>query len=474
MNGRLHLGHAFSLTKAEFAARFMRLDGKRVLFPFAFHCTGMPISAAAMKLKADLASQAKEEPELVAVGGIDDAQDVQESQGGAPGVFKGKKSKAMAKAGGLSQYDIMLALGIEEKEIVNFTEPEHWLEYFPPLGVLDLKRLGVAVDWRRSFITTDVNPYYDAFIRWQFRKLKDGFLGSGKRQSIFSVATGQPCADHDRAEGEGVNPQEYTLIKLKVKEVPEAWAGALGPGDAGVFLVAATLRPETMYGQTNCFVLPEGEYGFFRMGNGEVFVCSERAALNLCYQGLGELREVEGGEKEPMCLMRKAGSELVGLPLSAPLATYDTIFALPMFTISMNKGTGIVTSVPAEAPDDYACLNDWKTREGWRGQYGVKEEWCMPYDVVDILEIPDSEFGKASAPSICEKMKIKSHREKEKLAAAKKEVYQKGFYSGVLTVGPYSGQKVMDVKDLVKKERRRPWRCLVLFRARKSCHGTLR
>ena len=28
-----------------------------------------------------------------------------------------------------------------------------------------------------------------------------------------------------------------------------------------VFLTAATLRPETMYGQTNCFVLPEGDYG---------------------------------------------------------------------------------------------------------------------------------------------------------------------------------------------------------------------
>ena len=27
-----------------------------------------------------------------------------------------------------------------------------------------------------------------------------------------------------------------------------------------VFLVAATLRPETMYGQTNCYLLPTGEY----------------------------------------------------------------------------------------------------------------------------------------------------------------------------------------------------------------------
>ncbi len=51
MNGRLHLGHGFTITKADFAAGYNRLKGRRVLFPFAFHCTGMPIQAAANKLK---------------------------------------------------------------------------------------------------------------------------------------------------------------------------------------------------------------------------------------------------------------------------------------------------------------------------------------------------------------------------------------------------------------------------------------
>ena len=56
MNGRLHLGHAFSLTKAEFCAGYKRLQGFNVLFPFGFHCTGMPIQAAANKLKAEVAA----------------------------------------------------------------------------------------------------------------------------------------------------------------------------------------------------------------------------------------------------------------------------------------------------------------------------------------------------------------------------------------------------------------------------------
>ena len=56
MNGRLHLGHAFSMTKAEFAGQLRADAGKKALFPFAFHCTGMPIQAAAFKLKKEYAT----------------------------------------------------------------------------------------------------------------------------------------------------------------------------------------------------------------------------------------------------------------------------------------------------------------------------------------------------------------------------------------------------------------------------------
>lgn len=64
--------------------------------------------------------------------------------------------------------------------------------------------------------------------------------------------------DHDRSSGEGVGPQEYTLIKMRaVEPLPEKLKSFSG---TPVSLVAATLRPETMYGQTNCWVSQSPNY----------------------------------------------------------------------------------------------------------------------------------------------------------------------------------------------------------------------
>ena len=57
-------------------------------------------------------------------------------------------------------------------------------------------------------------------------------------------------------------------------------------------------------------------------------------------------------------LKEVAGKQLLGAALKAPLTPLETVYALPMLTISMRKGTGVVTSVPTDAPDDYATLRD--------------------------------------------------------------------------------------------------------------------
>jgi leucyl-tRNA synthetase len=55
MNGRLHLGHTFTLSRADFAVGYQRMRGKATLFPFGLHCTGMPIKACADKLRREMA-----------------------------------------------------------------------------------------------------------------------------------------------------------------------------------------------------------------------------------------------------------------------------------------------------------------------------------------------------------------------------------------------------------------------------------
>ena len=57
MNGQLHLGHTFTISKCEFAVGFQRLKGKKCLFPFGFHVTGMPI-----KVRENISGDFEEKP----------------------------------------------------------------------------------------------------------------------------------------------------------------------------------------------------------------------------------------------------------------------------------------------------------------------------------------------------------------------------------------------------------------------------
>ncbi|KAH7279053.1 hypothetical protein KP509_37G003200 [Ceratopteris richardii] len=448
MNGALHLGHAFSFSKLEFASAFYRLKGRSVLLPFGFHCTGMPIKACADKLQREIEQFGNPPVFPVHVEASSKEPPSSESSKNSDGVktepekFKAKKSKVQAKTGGeVYQWNIMASLDVPPEDIPKFRDPAHWLTYFPAEALDDLKAFGAGVDWRRSFITTELNPFFDSFVRWQFRKLKmQNKIVKDLRYAIYSPRDGQPCADHDRASGEGVQPQEYTLIKVRVKP---PFTGKLKVLEGkNVYLAAATLRPETMYGQTNLWVLPSGEYGAFEVNDSDVFIVTHRAARNMAFQLLSRIPE------KPTCLLELSGQDLVGLPLSAPLSVYDVVYALPMLSILTDKGTGVVTSVPSDSPDDYMALSDLKNKPAFRAKFGVKDEWVLPYDVIPIINIPD--IGDKSAEVVCKDLKIKSQNDKDLLAEAKRRTYLKGFTDGVMLVGDYKGQKVQDAKPLIR------------------------
>ena len=288
MSAYVHVGFALSFLRAEFQSRFRRMTGYNVLHPQAFHCTGLPILGAARRV-------AEKEPR---------------------------------------QIEILRKMGIPDRDIPKFADPMHWIEVFPQATIADLKALGAAIDWRRSFITTYLNPPYDAFVRWQFRRLREGgYLKKDRHPVIWCPKDAAPIGDHDRLEGEGETPVEYTLLKFPLAD--------------GRILVAATIRPETVFGQTNLWVDPEVEYVVAEVA-GERWVLNETAVRKLAEQG-----------KSASLTRRVRGADLVGREAVAP-AINRAVPILPSSFIDQGRGTGIVTSVPSDAPDDWVALEDLK------------------------------------------------------------------------------------------------------------------
>ncbi|KIR52790.1 leucine-tRNA ligase [Cryptococcus gattii Ru294] len=449
MNGSLHLGHAFTISKVEFAAGFERMRGKRVLFPVGYHATGMPIKAASDKLirememfGEDFSRYKEDEPEEVepAAATAAPAKSLESTD-----PSKAKKGKLNAKSTGLTyQFQILELIGVPRDELKKFADPYHWLHYFPPIAKQDLSGLGARVDWRRQFVTTDANLYFDSFVRWQMNKLyKQNRVKFGKRYTIYSPKDGQPCMDHDRASGEAVNPQEYTAVKMEVlgwgPTVPEGVKKAVE--GKKVWMVAATLRPETMYGQTNCFVGPNLKYGLFEASDNELFLVTERSARNMAFQGIFD--RPKGACNKVADIM---GSDLLGTKVNPPFGLVKEVYVLPMEGVLATKGTGVVTSVPSDSPDDYRTLMDLRKKAE---MYKIKPEWAA-VDPIPVLKTP--KYGDMAAEVLCTELKIQSQRDKDKLAEAKDLAYKEGFYNGVMTVGDFVGTPVVDAKPKVREQ----------------------
>ncbi|GAA98789.1 uncharacterized protein L969DRAFT_104263 [Mixia osmundae IAM 14324] len=460
MNGSLHLGHGFTISKIEFAIGFERMLGKRALFPVAFHCTGMPIKSAADKLVREMEEFGPD------FEGYSEPGDGDNEVAGAPpvapppqsgadatgpsastttsNVGKATKGKLQAKSTGLQyQFQIMESIDVPRKEIKKFADPHYWTKYFPPIAKRDLIRLGARVDWRRSFITTDINPYYDSFVRWQLNRLRDlQHVKFGERYTIYSPKDQQPCMDHDRASGEAVGPQEYTGLKLRVVQwSPASEHIAAQLKGKTVYMVAATLRPETMYGQTNCFVGNNIKYGVYAAKDEQsAYLITERSARNMAFQGL--LREAG----KVTCLVSIQGADLIGTTIHAPMSVYEKVYVLPMDGVSPNKGTGVVTSVPSDSPDDYATLMDLRKKPEY---YKIKAEWAAnePHPVIETAS-----YGNLTAVTLVKQLKINSQKDIKQLAEAKELAYREGFYKGTMVTGKYVGEAVEKAKEKVKHD----------------------
>ena len=221
MNGPLHVGHAFTATRVDAYARFKRMQGYNVLFPWAWHWTGGPLAGASERVK----------------------------QGDEDFIR------------GLREID-----RVPEEELKRFVDPAYMAAYYTRESRETVKRIGYSVDWRREFHTTSLCPTFSKFIEWQYKRLREkGYVVKGTHPVVWCPRCKSPTGDADRQEGEGVSPEEYILIKFKIEDA---------------YLPAATFRPETIYGVTNMWINPEATYVKAQV-NDEKWIISQQAAEKL-------------------------------------------------------------------------------------------------------------------------------------------------------------------------------------------------
>jgi leucyl-tRNA synthetase len=384
-NGELHLGHGFTSVFYDVMARYARLRGIPVAQSFSYHLTGMPIVAAAYRLEKEFESY---------------------DSGNTSGLTE------RTDDGKVTQYTAMLMMGISEEDIRNFVDPNYWADYFPEVSKTVVRRFGIASNNAKSFITTEKNPYYDAFARWHFQKLYEKkHLVFGKRHSLFSVQDNQPCLGHERSEGEDAAPAKFTLIKFRLLiqdyndlDLNQTDAFMTSHSyidkDSQVYLIGLTMRPETLSGLTNVWIDPKYEYRMYRFGfygedendlSIEYWIMQEKNRLNLQYQYDGEHGEhgdnnpfdpsssyfmdcgtvngstfvdtdvVLGDTTAPVWAMDFQTSDIYkdirspskGVGQDGKVSKVKSNVLQNYLSINMSKGTGIVGSVPSDSPIDY-------------------------------------------------------------------------------------------------------------------------
>lgn len=380
ISGFLHVGHMRGFSYTDMICRYERLNGKEVLFPVGTHASGNQAIAFAQKVK-------KNDP-----GWIHYLRDN----------------------------------GCPEEKIPELVDPFKAIDYFNSIYVNDYwKKFGFLCDWER--FTCTINPDYEKFIQWQFKKLQQKDLLIQKPYFATACVNCGPVAvdpsETDISKGGKAEKVEYTLLKFKF-------------GDD--FIVAATLRPETIFGQTNLWINPKATYVKVEIEN-ERWIMSEEAAEKLRHQ------------KEEVLLKEDIDvKKLIGHTAIAPGIEREIII-LPSPLPNPSIGSGIVTSVPSDAPYDYVALQELSINATEMKEYRLSEEEIKSIQPIPIIKTAG--YGDFPAKEITEKLKITT-LDDPRLEEATKEVYKAGYHTGIMreNCGKYAGLKVGEAKELMKAE----------------------
>jgi leucyl-tRNA synthetase len=354
------------------------MQGYNVLWPWGWHWTGQPLLGASQRV-------AKGDEEFIRV---------------------------------LRQVD-----GVPDEELKKFADPIYMAQYYTNEGRQIARRIGFSVDWRREFTT--IWPTYQKFIEWQYANLREkGYVTKGTHPVVWCPKDKSPTGDHDRQIGEGVTPEEYTLIKYKLNEK--------------TFLPAATFRPETIYGVTNMWISPDADYVEAKI-NGENWIVSKEAAEKLKEQ-----------ERTVETKRSFKGRELIGKFFENPL-THKCFPILPGWFVDPKTATGVVYSVPAHAPFDWLALRDLQQKPEVLKDFNVDVELVKAIKPISLIKVEG--YGDYPAVEIVQQMDIKDQHD-PKADEATKTLYKKEFHSGILNenCGPYSGKTVREVKETLIRD----------------------
>lgn len=380
VTGYLHVGHMRGYTVADAIVRYKKMIGYEVLFPVGTHATGNGAIAFARKIER----------------------------------------------GDRSTLELLRANKVPEGKIKSLSDPLKVVEFFNEVYVNDYwKRFGFLSDWRR--FTCTIWPDYSRFIEWQMRKLMaEGLLIQKPYYAPACVEHGPVAVDAsetDISKGGTAEVLEYTLLKFDF--------------DDGRKLVAATLRPETVFGLTNFWVNPDVEYVDVEV-DGETWVVSRPAAEKLAFQ------------KDHVVVRGAAdGASMMGKRCRAPF-TGKMIPIFPSSLCDPDVGTGLVMSVPSDAPVDWIGLVELKRDSELRRRYGITDEMLEEAAPIPIIRTPG--WGPLPAVEITEKMGITSLAD-PRLEEATKEIYKTGFHRGVMNdaCGEFAGQPVERAKDSIRE-----------------------
>ncbi|MBS3051547.1 MAG: leucine--tRNA ligase [Candidatus Aenigmarchaeota archaeon] len=368
VNGNWHVGHSYTFTRTDAYARFKRMQGYNVLLAQGFHATGEPILGAIERLKN----------------------------------------------GDESQISTFKLFGATSRDIEQFKKkgPRYVAQFWAEKIEESAKLAGFSIDWRRKF-TLSLTPGFSRFVEWQYNSLrKKGYVVQGTHPVVWCPKDLSPTGDHDRLQGEGESPQEFTLIKFAYN---------------GYILPAATLRPETLYGVTNVWVA-DAEYVEMEV-DGERWIVTRDASKKLKDQ----MNATQVGDFEI--------KEIIGKRCTEPLGNRE-IPILPSKFVDPDNGTGIVMSVPAHAPYDWIAIKELLDRDELQ-LYGLTKNDLEPISVVQT-----GGFGEIPAVDICKNMKIENLSQVKELDEATSQLYKKEFHTGILkNCGTYTGMKVNESKE---------------------------